>query len=72
MSETSTDPRQHMNYWRSLQELADTEEYRNQVANEFPSGIEPAADAFSQSEEARVDPRPVRKRHGPERQRHRW
>jgi len=47
MSETSTDPRQHMNYWRSLQELADTEEYRNQVENEFPTGIEPSDDGMS-------------------------
>ena len=27
------------NYWRSLQELADTEEYRHQLENEFPGGI---------------------------------
>ena len=40
MSETSTDPRQHMNYWRSLQELADTDEYRLQLENEFPGGVD--------------------------------
>jgi MoCo/4Fe-4S cofactor protein with predicted Tat translocation signal len=28
------------NYWRSLQELADTDEFREQLENEFPAGID--------------------------------
>ncbi len=28
------------NYWRSLQELADTDEFRDQLENEFPGGID--------------------------------
>ncbi len=28
------------NYWRSLQELADTDEFREQLENEFPGGID--------------------------------
>jgi molybdopterin-containing oxidoreductase family iron-sulfur binding subunit len=39
-SDLSSDPGQGMNYWRSLQELADTEEYRNQLENEFPGGVD--------------------------------
>ncbi len=39
-SDMSSDPRQGMNYWRSLQELADTDEYRDQLVNEFPSGVD--------------------------------
>ena len=36
-----------MNYWRSLQELADTDEYRNQLENEFPSGDRRARDGIT-------------------------
>jgi len=39
-SDMSPDPGQGMNYWRSLQELADTDEYRNLVENEFPGGVD--------------------------------
>jgi len=39
-SDMSSDPGQGMNYWRSLQELADTDEYRLQLENEFPGGID--------------------------------
>ena len=39
-SDMSSDPGQGMNYWRSLQELADTDEYRNQLGNEVPSGVD--------------------------------
>ena len=39
-SDMSSDPGQGMNYWRSLQELADTDEYRNQLENEFPGGVD--------------------------------
>ena len=36
--QSSGGPGHEKNYWRSLQELADTDEYRNQVENEFPAG----------------------------------
>ncbi len=39
-SDLSSDPGQGMNYWRSLQELADTDDYRHMVENEFPGGID--------------------------------
>ncbi len=41
------DPGHGMNYWRSLQELADTDEYRDQLENEFPGGIEAPADGMT-------------------------
>ncbi|RKZ13305.1 molybdopterin oxidoreductase, partial [bacterium] len=41
MSEIIQGPRHERNYWRSLQELADSEEFRQQLENEFPGGIEP-------------------------------
>ena len=39
-SDLSSDPGRGLNYWRSLQELADTDEYRNQLENEFPGGVD--------------------------------
>ena len=39
-SDMSSDPGQAPNYWRSLQELADTDEYRLQLENEFPGGVD--------------------------------
>ncbi len=42
-SDMSSDPGQAPNYWRSLQELADTDEYRLQLENEFPGGIDAPA-----------------------------
>ncbi len=41
------DPGNGKNYWRSLQELADTDEYRDQLENEFPSGIDEPADGLT-------------------------
>ena len=35
------------NYWRSLQELASTDEFRNNLENEFPGGIEAPVDGIS-------------------------
>jgi molybdopterin-containing oxidoreductase family iron-sulfur binding subunit len=35
------------NYWRSLQELADTDEFRAQLENEFPGGIEAPVDGIT-------------------------
>jgi MoCo/4Fe-4S cofactor protein with predicted Tat translocation signal len=35
------------NYWRSLNELADTDEFRNQVENEFPGGIDAPVDGIT-------------------------
>ncbi len=35
------------NYWRSLQELADSDEFRAQLEKEFPTGIEPPTDGVS-------------------------
>ena len=35
------------NYWRSLQELNDTDEFRNQLENEFPSGIDAPVDGIT-------------------------
>ncbi len=40
MSEMTRDPGQGLNYWRSLQELADSDEYRAALQNEFPGGID--------------------------------
>jgi len=39
-SDMSSDPGQGMNYWRSLQELADTDDFRHMAENEFPGGID--------------------------------
>jgi len=47
MSEIMSDPHGGKNYWRSLQELADTEEFRHQLENEFPSGIEAPVDGMT-------------------------
>ncbi len=46
-SDMSSDPGQGMNYWRSLQELADTDEYRHQLENEFPNGIDAPGEGMS-------------------------
>ena len=46
MSAYSLEPGGGSPYWRSLQELADTEEYRRLLENEFPGGIE-APDGLS-------------------------
>jgi len=40
MSEIFKGPRNDRNYWRSLEELADTDEFRSQLENEFPGGID--------------------------------
>ncbi len=40
MAEINRDPGQGQDYWRSLQELADTDEFRHQLDNEFPGGID--------------------------------
>ncbi len=40
MSEIFKGPRNDRNYWRSLEELADTDEFRTQLENEFPGGID--------------------------------
>jgi len=41
------DPGHGTNYWRSLQELADTDEYRHQLENEFPGGIDMSGDGMT-------------------------
>jgi len=46
MSVNSLEPGSGSPYWRSLQELADTEEYRHLMAHEFPGGID-APDGMS-------------------------
>lgn len=46
MSAYSLEPGSGSPYWRSLQELADTEEYRHLMAHEFPGGID-APDGMS-------------------------
>jgi len=46
MSAYSLEPGGGSPYWRSLQELADTDEYRRQLENEFPGGID-APDGLS-------------------------
>ena len=45
MTEIANDPARGQDYWRSLQELADSDEFRRQLENEFPAGVEapPAA-----------------------------
>ena len=40
MSDFKTDPGQGQNYWRSLQELADSDEFRRHLENEFPGGVD--------------------------------
>ncbi|MBE0566029.1 MAG: TAT-variant-translocated molybdopterin oxidoreductase [Krumholzibacteria bacterium] len=40
MSETAHSPLRGQDYWRSLQELADTDEFRHQLDNEFPGGVD--------------------------------
>ncbi len=40
MSENLNDIQSGKNYWRSLEELADTDEFREQLDNEFPGGID--------------------------------
>jgi len=34
-------------YWRSLQDLADTDDFRRQLADEFPEGVEPPVGSVS-------------------------
>jgi MoCo/4Fe-4S cofactor protein with predicted Tat translocation signal len=46
MSAYSLEPGSGSPYWRSLQELADTDDFRNQMEHEFPGGIE-APDGMS-------------------------
>ncbi len=46
-SDMSSDPGQAPNYWRSLQELADTDEYRFQLENEFPGGVDAPAEGLT-------------------------
>ena len=46
-SDMSSDPGNGLNYWRSLQELADTDEYRHQLENEFPGGIDAPPEGMS-------------------------
>jgi molybdopterin-containing oxidoreductase family iron-sulfur binding subunit len=46
MSGYSVDPGSGSPYWRSLQELADTDEYRHLMEHEFPGGID-APDGMS-------------------------
>ncbi len=45
--QSSGGPGHEKNYWRSLQELADTDEYRSQLENEFPAGIDAPADGLT-------------------------
>jgi molybdopterin-containing oxidoreductase family iron-sulfur binding subunit len=40
MSEQKIDPGLGKNYWRSLQELAESEEFRRHLEQEFPAGVE--------------------------------
>ncbi len=40
MSDIANVPARGQDYWRSLQELADTDEFRQQLDHEFPAGIE--------------------------------
>jgi len=44
---TVSGPGHSTNYWRSLEELADTDDYRAQLEHEFPSGIEPSSDGLT-------------------------
>jgi len=46
-SDMSSDPGQGMNYWRSLQELADTDDFRHMAENEFPGGIDAPAEGMT-------------------------
>jgi len=47
MSELSRDPGHGQNYWRSLQELADSEDFQRQLDDEFPAGVTVSADGIS-------------------------
>jgi len=47
MSEKFNGRRDGQGYWRSLQELADTDEFRLQLENEFPAGLEPPVSGLS-------------------------
>ncbi len=40
MAEITNDPGRGQDYWRSLEELAETDDFRHQLDNEFPGGIE--------------------------------
>lgn len=44
---SSLDRQDGRNYWRSLNELADTDEFRHQLENEFPGGIDAPADGIT-------------------------
>jgi len=43
MSDITPGPGHGRNYWRSLQELAGSEEFRHQLENEFPGGVDAPA-----------------------------
>ncbi len=47
MSESLKNAQSGKNYWRSLQELADTDEFREQLDNEFPGGIDAPVSGIS-------------------------
>ena len=40
MSEISRDDLRGKTYWRSLEELADSEDFRRKLENEFPGGVD--------------------------------
>lgn len=47
MSEILNNHHHGKTYWRSLQELADTDEFRSQLENEFPNGIDAPIDGLT-------------------------
>jgi molybdopterin-containing oxidoreductase family iron-sulfur binding subunit len=47
MTTASNAPQNGRGYWRSLQELAQSEEFKQQLAQEFPGGIEPTRSGVS-------------------------
>lgn len=47
MSEIRNQQSDGRNYWRSMQELSDSEEFRAQLENEFPGGIDAPVDGLS-------------------------
>ncbi|MCP4291494.1 MAG: TAT-variant-translocated molybdopterin oxidoreductase [bacterium] len=47
MSENVSNMHSGKSYWRSLQELADTDEFREQLENEFPGGIDAPVSGMS-------------------------
>ncbi|MFO7652224.1 MAG: TAT-variant-translocated molybdopterin oxidoreductase [Candidatus Krumholzibacteriia bacterium] len=47
MPDQNTDPGHGQNYWRSLQELADSDEFRRHLENEFPGGVGLPEDGLS-------------------------